>query len=228
SLAGRRRHPRPGGPAGRRGADHQRRRAGRLAARRAGHDAAAARRQLARAGRVVPEPAAGGPRAARPGAVRAGAARAGAGRAPAGPADRRLAARAAAPPAGGRAAGAAAMTAAIRTAPRILVGVDDSPAATAAVRWAAEFAGWTGGQVALLHVRPRLLAPGLLGRGSPAGTDPGAADRLLAGLASGLRDSAVDACAEVVDGDPARVLIARSARADLLVLGGGGRRRRPR
>ena len=117
------------------------------------------------------------------------------------------------------------MTAAIRTAPRILVGVDDSPAATAAVRWAAEFARWTGGQVALLHVRPRLLAPGLLGRGSPAGTDPGAADRLLAGLASGLRDSAVDACAEVVDGDPARVLIARSARADLLVLGGEGRRR---
>jgi nucleotide-binding universal stress UspA family protein len=117
------------------------------------------------------------------------------------------------------------MTAPIGTGPRILVGVDDSPAATAAVRWAAELAHRTGGQVALLHVRPRLLAPGLVARGSTAGMDPAAADALVAELAAGLRGSAVDACAEVVDGDPARVLIARSARVDLLVLGGESRRR---
>jgi len=117
------------------------------------------------------------------------------------------------------------MTAPIGTGPRILVGVDDSPAAAAAVRWAAEFARWTGGQVALLHIRPRLLAPGLVARGCTAGLDPAAADALVADLAAGLRGSAVQACAEVVGGDPARVLIARSARVDLLVLGGESRRR---
>jgi nucleotide-binding universal stress UspA family protein len=117
------------------------------------------------------------------------------------------------------------MTAPTGTGPRILVGVDDSPAAAAAVRWAAQFAQRAGGQVELLHVRPRLLAPGLVARGGTAGMDPAAADTLVAGLAAGLRDNAVEACAEVVDGDPARVLIARSARVDLLVLGGENHRR---
>jgi len=117
------------------------------------------------------------------------------------------------------------MTAPIGAGPRILVGVDDSLAAAAAVYWAAEFAHRTDGQVALLHVRPRLLAPGLVARGYAAGLDPAAADALVAGLADGLRGRAVESCAEVVDGDPARVLIARSAGVDLLVLGGENRRR---
>jgi len=117
------------------------------------------------------------------------------------------------------------MTAPIGTGPRILVGVDDSPAAAAAVRWAAEFAHWSGAQVALLHVRPWLLAPGLAAGGYTAGLDLAAADALVAGLAAGLHGSAVEACAEVVDGDPARVLIARSAGVDLLVLGGESSRR---
>ncbi len=107
---------------------------------------------------------------------------------------------------------------------RIVVGVNGSVASCAALRWAAEEARL---RRAKLHVvrawNPvRHAAPYAAIDATPTGEEPRAAasDGLLASMRAAFGGAAPDdVTAELAEGMPERVLVARSAAADLLVLG---------
>ena len=108
----------------------------------------------------------------------------------------------------------------------ILVGYDDTSAAMAAVRWAAELAHDTGAGIRLLHAWTwPLLGQGLAGIPvlDPAGPR-NQASRLLDDAAERIaaQHPDVPVTAELVAGMPREVLEEASAGADLLVVGTRG------
>jgi nucleotide-binding universal stress UspA family protein len=98
---------------------------------------------------------------------------------------------------------------------RIIVGVDGSLTSGAALRWATEEARHWSAELVLLHVASPALAP------SWRAPDGATAEQVVA-LADRIRAQGVEATAQVASGDPAGVLLARAANADLLVMGGQG------
>jgi nucleotide-binding universal stress UspA family protein len=107
---------------------------------------------------------------------------------------------------------------------RVLVGVDGSPASAAAVRWAAAEARLRSMRLHVVHARdPHAVAqayyaPLSAGRGPVGHAAEGAALKTLVREAVGP-DGWPTVQFEVVDGLPARVLLARARGAVMLVLG---------
>ncbi len=110
--------------------------------------------------------------------------------------------------------------------PRVVVGVDLSPASLAALRWAATEAGLRGTQLQVVRACERggrWSAPyALHGRQQRREEDRAAAET---GLADAMRavlgpTPAITVRVEVAEGLAARVLLDRAAGAELLVLGG--------
>jgi nucleotide-binding universal stress UspA family protein len=107
---------------------------------------------------------------------------------------------------------------------RVLVGVDGSPASVAAVRWAVAEARLRGMRLHVVHARDQDAVE--QAHYAPPGAGQGAADHAAEG--SALKALVRDAVGpagwttvqfEVVDGLPARVLLARAPGAAMLVLG---------
>lgn len=98
---------------------------------------------------------------------------------------------------------------------RIVVGVDGSRTSGAALRWATEEARAWSAELVLLHVVAHPTARLWREQGEHTGEQ-------VMELAQRIRDQGVSAAAHVVTGDPAGALLARSANADLLVVGGQG------
>ena len=110
-----------------------------------------------------------------------------------------------------------------RSKPTIVVGVSGSPGSAAAVRWAADEADRRHGQVRVILIRstehrafyaPPVDPPDWEVRQQHARDDLAAT--LRAALGPGPRDNLTT---EIAEGMAERILIDRSARADLLVLG---------
>jgi nucleotide-binding universal stress UspA family protein len=114
------------------------------------------------------------------------------------------------------------------TTGRILVGIDGSPASVAAVRWAGREAQLRGMQVHVIHVRDRRLPTPYYAPQPRAGEPPGAGTAAGETMQAVVREAlgpqpAAGVQLEVADGLPARVLIDRSAGAEMLVLGSASR-----
>jgi nucleotide-binding universal stress UspA family protein len=123
-----------------------------------------------------------------------------------------------------------------QTPPHLVVGVDGSVEAIAALRWAVGHAAGTGGRVTALAVRPP-TAPvgGAVGFGASAvlaAAAPSLDDEMLQSTAEGWLDAAVARLPpgagrslerRVVVGDPATVLLEAARDAAVLVLGNHGR-----
>ncbi len=113
------------------------------------------------------------------------------------------------------------------TVPVVVVGVDGSEHSLEALRWAAREAGVTGARLHVVtawsypeHPTPFGIVPGL-----PLPPDPLAeAHRILAlTVARVVGDPApIEVVAEVIEGEPAQVLLDASRRAQLLVVGSRG------
>ncbi|HEX6345202.1 universal stress protein [Umezawaea sp.] len=118
------------------------------------------------------------------------------------------------------------------TAQRIIVGIDGSPASTAALRWAVRQARNSGSPVLAVSVRgidvkPPSSTP--LPVTEPLGADPSREQHALA-LRTAVEELGQDAEGVVIDqlvptGEPAKVLAELSEGAEGLVLGGHGYRR---
>jgi nucleotide-binding universal stress UspA family protein len=119
------------------------------------------------------------------------------------------------------------------TVPRVVVGVDDSPQARAALHWAINWAGHTGARVQVIAAwAPPLPAVGDPGAGTAAMLTSADVEEQLqaharqcldaaeAGLPSGV-EQILDRA--VVCGDAATVLLDAAQHADLLVVGNTGR-----
>ena len=116
-----------------------------------------------------------------------------------------------------------------------MVGVDGSAASRAALRWAAEEARLRGAALVALHAwayvpPPPIGEPGMIPL--PAGDLAGQLEAERAAAEAELDAALADAFPEgepeglerrLVEGDPAEVLEAEAARADLLVVGSRGR-----
>lgn len=104
-----------------------------------------------------------------------------------------------------------------------VVGVDGSATSTAALRWAV-------GQAALTGARVRAVAAWLYTTAFEPGVVRRSAADLVAGhrkslleLVGSVREPGVEVTSELVEGDPAEVLLDAANEADLLVLGSHGR-----
>ncbi|MEV3936806.1 universal stress protein [Glycomyces sp. NPDC049804] len=107
---------------------------------------------------------------------------------------------------------------------RIVVGVDGSPAARSALRWAIEQAKATGADVEAVYAWKYPIsfgAPVPLLPGVDIAAEAGTA--LDAAIAAAEGDTGVTVTRLVVLGDPAEALLRQSAHADLLVVGEHGR-----
>ncbi|HET7486708.1 MAG TPA: universal stress protein [Acidimicrobiales bacterium] len=112
----------------------------------------------------------------------------------------------------------------VTTTDRIVVGIDRSPEAVAALRWAYEEARVRGAVLEVVHAWRLPFA------GDPAGlaAEPrsflGAATHLLSSVVDGeLSDHpGVEVVQTLVNGDPAAALIAKGEGADLVVVGSRG------
>lgn len=114
---------------------------------------------------------------------------------------------------------------------RIVVGVDGSEHASAALRWAADEAKLRGSSLVALHAwvylpQPPLGSPDLLAVpvGDIAGDleiERGAAERTL-DAALGELDAGVAIERKLVDGDAAEAILEEAAGADLVVVGSRG------
>lgn len=114
------------------------------------------------------------------------------------------------------------------TTPTIVVGVDDSPAARAAVRWAAQEARQRSARLLLVHVYNAMPAPLL------AGPVPQQAFNDVRELAQRVTESCAayagadtEVTTRTVAGAPGPVLEEISADADLLVVGGSAHHAAP-
>lgn len=117
----------------------------------------------------------------------------------------------------------------------IVVGVDSSPAAQAALRWAAEEARLRGAHLVAVHAwtyipPPPIVEPSMIPM--PAGDVAGALEaereaaqaELESALAEALRGAPpVEIESRLVEADPADALEAEAAAADLVVVGSRGR-----
>ena len=112
----------------------------------------------------------------------------------------------------------------------VVVGVDGSPGAGQALRWAADFAVVGGQRLRLVHAHvpysrqyPFDLTSAGSGLEAADARSRSAAESVLADAAARVRAEAdVDVLTELVEGDAAQALLDRSARADLLVVGARG------
>jgi nucleotide-binding universal stress UspA family protein len=105
---------------------------------------------------------------------------------------------------------------------RVTVGVDGSAESLAALRWACREASLRGAQVHAVHVREaQCHSLASYAVPAPAGPDDSPADSIedLARAAAADHAPEVEVRVEVVDGLAARILLDRSAGADMLVLG---------
>jgi nucleotide-binding universal stress UspA family protein len=112
--------------------------------------------------------------------------------------------------------------------PRIVAGIDGSPASLSALRWAIRQAGLTGAVVDAVIAWHYPVPAGVYGW-VPSGTEQGydfreIAEKIVADAVSDALDpgSDVHVRAQVAEGNPARVLLDASAGADLLVVGSRG------
>lgn len=115
---------------------------------------------------------------------------------------------------------------------RIVVGVDGSEHASAALRWAVEEAALRGASLVAVHAwrfvpPPPIGAPDLLAIpvGDMAGdleAERAAAERALESSIASV-EGAAGAERRLVEGDPAEVLVAEAQQATLLVVGSRGR-----
>ncbi|MCS7483690.1 universal stress protein [Umezawaea endophytica] len=120
----------------------------------------------------------------------------------------------------------------MNTASRIVVGIDGSPASTAALTWAVRHAKTTGSpvlavSVCTLRAKPPSSSPMPITR--PVGEDP-FREQHVRNLRNAVEQVDQDADGIVIDqlvptGDPGAVLVELSAGADALVLGGHGYRK---
>ena len=110
--------------------------------------------------------------------------------------------------------------------PRIVVGVDESPASLAALRWAAREAGLRAARLQVVQAWERArwrVAPYATRVGLRGGDeDSAAAGARLEGAVRTMLGpgSAIPVTVEVAEGLATQVLLDRAAGADLLVLGG--------
>jgi nucleotide-binding universal stress UspA family protein len=115
---------------------------------------------------------------------------------------------------------------------RILLAVDDSPAALAATRTAVELAAALGAQVRAVHVlRDHVLSNALLaatGRQDARERLDVAASSVLDHVARLARTAGVDLEPALVEGEPAHAILAqaRAWPADLIVIGKSDQQRR--
>jgi nucleotide-binding universal stress UspA family protein len=102
---------------------------------------------------------------------------------------------------------------------RIVVGVDDSAEAVAALRWACREASVRGAEVHAVHVREE-LCHSLASYAVPAVSDPDviSIDELVRSVQADQAPD-IELHLEEVDGLAARVLLDRCAGADMLILG---------
>ena len=105
---------------------------------------------------------------------------------------------------------------------RIVVGVDGSPHARAALRWALNDAEAVAGKVTAVFAwqMPLLSVPGAFDRGELEKRAKQFLIEVIGTVAPSLR---VPLASYVAEGDPTEVLITASGQADLLVLGTRGR-----
>jgi nucleotide-binding universal stress UspA family protein len=120
----------------------------------------------------------------------------------------------------------AAMSRAYGTTTRIVVGVDESPASLAALRWAAREAGLRRARLQVVRAWERAwwrIAP-YASRGLPRGRDEdcaaSAAQLELAVQTALGPEPPIPVSVEVAEGLATRVLLDRAVGAELLVLGG--------
>lgn len=111
--------------------------------------------------------------------------------------------------------------------PQVLVGVDPSPCATMALRWAAREARLRGAALRLVHIYSEASPPmGYLPM--PASSFPSErmhrrdAKDLVQGAARAVAGEGLDVTAEAIAGRPESVLVRLSGEADLLVVGSSG------
>jgi nucleotide-binding universal stress UspA family protein len=110
--------------------------------------------------------------------------------------------------------------------PRIVVGVDESPASLAALRWAAREAGLRATRLQVVQAweraRWRVAPYATCVRLRATGEDHAAAGARLEGAVRTMLGpaSAIPVTVEVAEGLATQVLLDRAAGADLLVLGG--------
>jgi nucleotide-binding universal stress UspA family protein len=120
----------------------------------------------------------------------------------------------------------------MKTAQRIIVGIDGSPASVAALAWAVRQAKSTGHSVLAvsvcrLNAKPASTSPLPVTR--PLGGDP-FREQHARDLRTAVEQVGKDAAGVLIDqlvptGDPGKVLVQLSADADGLVLGGHGYRK---
>lgn len=114
----------------------------------------------------------------------------------------------------------------------VVVGVDGSPASTAALSWAASEAQRTGDQVRVIHIREQPAVRFTIANRRYVGISDEAVEAKLRRDVASLRNQlgsavdAIDVSVDAVDGDPKQVLVDLSHRVDLLILGAEGRGRR--
>jgi nucleotide-binding universal stress UspA family protein len=112
------------------------------------------------------------------------------------------------------------------TAPRIVAGVDGSPSAHSALRWAIRQAELTGGSVDAVIAWEYPASYSGYGMAAVGVSDfglAGWAEKALAEeVAAAAGGSTVDVRMQVTEGSPARVLLNASDGADLLVVGSRG------
>jgi nucleotide-binding universal stress UspA family protein len=111
--------------------------------------------------------------------------------------------------------------------PRIVVGVDESPASLAALRWAGREAGLRGTRLLVVRAWERAVrraAPyaSCIRMRSREDDQATAAARLEGAVQAALGPAPpIPVTVEVAEGLPTRVLLDRATGAELLVLGGG-------
>lgn len=109
---------------------------------------------------------------------------------------------------------------------QILAGLDGSPAARAALRWAIGEARARGGEVTALYAweSPLLAYPGTP---DPVALEHEAEDFLLKVVKEEAPQPLVQLRAVLTEGDPAEALVRAAHEADLVVLGNSGHPLRP-
>lgn len=109
----------------------------------------------------------------------------------------------------------------------VVVGIDGSASAAAALRWSAAEARLRGSRLLVVHAWTPVYTDVLLGGGfSPSRANGGdmhkAAEELLVRATAGLDAEGVEIECRVVEGGAPEVLIAAAAEGDLLVVGSRG------
>ncbi len=108
---------------------------------------------------------------------------------------------------------------------KILVAVDDSPAAQKAVNYAAQLAKLTNAQILIVHAYPKI--PDYLGEPNLSQTIARyleKAEELIEPVATQLQEAGLDVIPEILEGPPADAIlrVADARNVDLIVMGARG------